>query len=549
MTTLTSTAAGSSTAQATADFDAVVVGAGFSGMYVLRKLRDELGLSVQGFEAGSGVGGTWNWNRYPGARTDSLYYIYCYSFSPELAQEWVWKERYPSQPEVRSYLRHVAERFDLNRSFRFNTRVESAHFNEEAGLWDVTLSTGDTVTATYIVTAVGLLSAANLPPFKNLESFKGEWHHTYSWPEGGVDLKGKRVGLIGVGSTGVQILPELAAQAAEVTVFQRTPNYVVPARNRPLTAEEQQDIKSRYTDVFQKIRKHPFGMDFDSPGRNALDVDEAERERIYQEAWDKGGFHFLFEAFDDLSINEEANETACEFIRRKIRSIVKDPEVAERLTPYGYPYGSKRPPVGTDYYETYNRDNVTLVDVSADPIVEITEEGVRTKAHEYVFDVIVFATGFDASTGSVTRIDVQGRDGQKLVDKWKDGPLTNMGYSTAGFPNLLMVSGPLSPFANIPVCAEETADWIVHAIDYMRKNDQRFIESTEEAQKAWAEQCTEIANLILAAKGEKVNTWFAGANIEGKAHAINVYFGGVDAYIARGNEVAKNGYEGFVLTT
>lgn len=534
------------TDEAPAHVDAVVIGAGFSGLYITHLLR-ERGLSVQGFEAGSGVGGTWNWNRYPGARTDSLYYIYCYSFSPEIAQEWTWSERYPSQPEMKAYFEFVADRLDLKRSFRFHTRVTAAHYDEASGLWAVSTDDGATIRCTYLVTGIGLISAPNTPPFAGLDTFEGDWYHTARWPAGGVDFHRKRVGLIGTGSTGIQILPIIAEEAQHVTVFQRTPNYVVPSQNRPLNDEERADIKARYTEIFRKIRTHPFGMAFDSPGRNALDVSEAEREAIYEEAWQNGGFHFLFEAFDDLSVDAEANETACEFIRAKIHSIVDDPTTAELLTPRGYPYGSKRPPSGTHYFETFNRDDVELVDVSDDPIVEITADGLRTAERGFEFDTLVFATGFDVSTGSFTRIDIRGRDGLALADKWRDGPLTNLGFSTAGFPNLLMVTGPLSPFANIPVCVEETAEWIAGTIDHLRQNGYHSIEATEEAERAWADENTAAANRILAAEGEKVNTWFAGANIDGKAHAINVYFGGADAYFAACRDATRNGYDGFRL--
>lgn len=528
--------------------DAVVIGAGFSGLYMVHLLRNKLGLTVQGVEAADGVGGTWWWNRYPGARTDSLYYIYCYSFSKEIADQWDWNERYSAQPDVQRYLDHVATTFDLHSAYRFSTRVERAEFQADSGIWLVTLSDGSRLEATYLVTAIGLLSAPNLPPFEGLDDFKGEWYHTARWPDHDVELAGKRVAVIGTGSTGIQLIPTVAEQAAELTVFQRTPNYVVPSQNKMLTSEDRDEIKRDYAAIFQRLREHPFAMPFASPGRNALDVDDDERRRIYEEAWQKGGFYFLFEAFDDLSVDDAANETACEFIRGKIQEIVEDADTAELLTPRGYPYGSKRPPAGTDYYETFNRSNVRLVDVSTTPIDHLTESGLRVGDTEYEFDVIIFATGFDASTGAFSRIDIRGRDGKALSDAWANGPVTNLGFSTSGFPNLLMVSGPLSPFANIPTCSEVCADFVAGLIGYMRKHDIKLVESTETAEKEWAAHVTDIANLILAGRGEAVNTWFAGANIEGKAHAINVYFGGADDYIARCNHSAENDYEGFALT-
>ena len=532
----------------TASFDAVIIGAGFSGLYMMHRLRDEQGLSVRGYEAGSGVGGTWYWNRYPGARTDSLHSIYRFTFSPELAKEWSFTERYPRQAEVLEYLEFVADRLDLRKNFHFDTRVEAAHYDDETATWIVTTDTGEKVAATYLITGVGLLSAPNLPPFKNLDSFQGQWIHASKWHEDEVDLAGKRVGLIGTGSTGIQILPHVAEQAGEVTVFQRTPNYVVPAQNRVLTDEERNEVKSNVQQIRERVRQHPFAMPFTSTGKKALEVDENTRRAIYQKAWDDGGFHFLFETFDDLQLDEAANETACEFIREKIREVVKDPDVAEMLSPRGYPYGSKRPPAGTNYYETYNRPNVKLVDVSTDAIEEITPGGLRTKSREFELDVIVFATGFDASTGSLTRIDIRGRNGLSLAEKWQSGPITNLGFSSAGFPNLLMITGPLSPFANIPTCVEETVDWINDCIAHMRQNGKHSIEASPVGEQAWTQHVTEVGNAILAAKGEAVNTWFAGANIEGKAHAFNVYFGGADAYFGAIHQAAEKQYQGFVLS-
>lgn len=535
----------STTTETTADFDAVIIGAGFSGLYMLHRLRDEMGLSVRGFEAGSGVGGTWYWNRYPGARTDSLHSIYQFTFSPEISEEWSFSERYPTQAEVLEYLNFVADRLDLRRDFQFNNRITAAHFDEENNNWVVSSDNGEKVTATYLITGVGLLSAPNVPSFKNLEAFQGETYHAGTWPQGGVDLSGKRVGLIGTGSTGIQILPQLAEQADHITVFQRTPNYVVPAQNRPLTPEDKEEFRASYRAIAEQIRQHPFAMPFTSSGKNAFDVDDATRQAIYEEAWQKGGFYFLFETFDDLQLDETANETACEFIRGKIREIVKDPDVAEILTPYGYPYGAKRPPAGTNYYETYNQDNVDVVDVRKDPIVEITPNGLRTETNEFGLDAIVFATGFDASTGSLTRIDIRGRDGIELADKWRQGPVTNLGFSTSGFPNLLMITGPLSPFANIPTCIEETVDWITDCLTHMRQHGYTSIESSESAEQQWTQHVTDVANMIMAAKGEAVNTWFAGANIDGKAHAINVYFGGANAYFDAIHQVAEEDYAGF----
>lgn len=531
--------------QSTTNFDAVVIGAGFSGLYMVHRLRDELGLSVLGVEAAGGVGGTWYWNRYPGAQTDSLFSIYQFSFSPEISEEWTYSSRYPSQTEVLEYLNFVADRLDLRRSFQFDTRVTGAAFDEERNRWEVELDDGRVVTAQFLITGVGLLSAPNYPQFANIDSFEGSIYHSAVWPTEEVDLRGKRVGLIGTVSTGIQMLPRLAEDAAHVTVFQRTPNYVVPAHNRRLSEDEIAAFRARRRAIAERIRAHPFAMDFTSSGQNALEVDEEARRALYEEAWEKGGFYFLFETFDDLQTDVAANETACEFIRQKIRDIVTDPETAAALTPRNYPYGAKRPPAGTHYYETFNRSNVDLVDLQKDPIIEIVPTGIRTESGTHELDVIVMATGFDASTGSLTRIDIRGRRGESLADRWTDGPITNHGFATSGFPNLLMITGPLSPFANIPTCIEETSDWIFECIAFMRQHGYSLVESEPAAEQEWARHVTEVANLSIVSKGEAVNTWFAGANIAGKKHAINVYFGGANAYFDKIRDLAASNFPGF----
>lgn len=529
------------------DYDVVVIGAGMGGLYALHRLRDGLGLRVQGLEAASDVGGTWYWNRYPGARTDSPYTAYRYSFSDELARDWTWTERYPSQPEVLSYLKFVADRLDLRRSYTFNATVTAAVYDEHTNIWTVRTADGNTVTTTFVVSALGLVSAPMTPTINGLTNFTGRVIHASTWPHENIDFSGQRVALIGTGSTGIQILPILAEQAATVTVFQRTPNYVVPAQNRQLTDADIADLRSRHRHIAAQLRQHPFALPMASVGMNALDVDVRTRNEIYEEAWNKGGFHFLFETFDDVALDEQANETACEFIRTKIRAIVEDPDIAEQLVPTGYPYGAKRPPAGTGYYEAYNRANVHLVDLTAEPIEAITTTGVVTAAGEYQADTLILATGFDAATGSFTRIDIRGRHGLSLTDKWKAGPLAALGFATAGFPNLLMVTGPLSPFANLPTCIEETVDWIVELISYMRTADLTSVEATESAETAWAQQVTAAANAMTAAKGTGVHSWFTGANVEGKAHAVNVYFGGANNYFTLCKDCARQGYTGFDL--
>jgi cation diffusion facilitator CzcD-associated flavoprotein CzcO len=526
--------------------DAVVIGAGFSGLYSVYKLR-ELGLDVVGIDQGSDVGGTWYWNKYPGARTDSPAQVYCYEFSAELNQEWDWKERYPSQPEMQSYLGHVADRFDLRKHYVFDERVVSAHYNDQSGTWEVSTRSGGQFSARYFVSGAGILSAPNIPSIEGIGTFAGEIHHPGRWPAGGVPATGKSFAVVGTSSTGIQVLPHLAADAEQVYVLQRTPNYVVPAQNRDLTDTERRDFKKRYEQIWKRVHEHPFAMPFDDPNRAVFDVDEDERLRIYEEAWQKGGFHFLFESFSDLPVDAKANETACEFVRSKIRSIVKDPAVAELLCPTGYPYGAKRPPSGTNYYETFNRQNVTLVDIAANPIEKIVPEGIVVNGELLAVDAIVFATGFDAVTGSLGRIDIRGQGGISLKDKWSQGPLTNLGLSTNGFPNFFMVAGPLSPFSNAPVAIEDNVNWIAACIRFLADNDYHSIMATAEAERSWADHVTAQASEILASQGERVNTWFAGANVEGKAHAINLYFGGADFYSAECAKVAANGYEGFVL--
>lgn len=530
------------------EVDAVVIGAGFAGLFAAHRLR-ERGLEVQGLESAEDVGGTWYWNSYPGARTDSLHYIYQLTFDREFAESWSYSERYPTRDEVHSYISALADRFELRPLFQFGTTVESAVLDESTGRWTVSTTSGEVYSAVYVVTAVGLLSAPNVPPFPGRERFRGEVFHTSRWPKHEVDFSGKRVAIVGTGASGIQMVPEVAKDASELIVFQRTANYVVPTQNRPVSAEENAQIKQRYDEIFPHVRQHPFAMHFADPGRNVADVDEDERNAIYEEIWEKGGLFFLFETFNDLQLDEGANETACEFIRGKIRSIVDDPATAELLSPRGYAYGSKRPPSGKGYYEAFNRDNVTLVDVSGQPIDEFIETGLRVGSTEYDVDIVVLATGFDASTGSLTRIDVRGRDGLGLAEKWKDGPVTNLGLSTAGFPNFLMVTGPLAPFANIPTCIEDNVEWLDRLVGHMRANGISQVEATEDAERAWVAHADEVANMTMAARGEKVNTWFAGANIEGKAHAINVYFGGANNYFAACAAAEANGYEGFAFTS
>jgi len=524
--------------------DAVVVGAGFAGLYALYKLRDVMGMEVQVYETGDGVGGTWFWNRYPGARCDSESYYYCFSFDEDLAQEWEWSGKYPEQPEIERYLNHAADRFDLRRNIQLSTRVTSAQFDDAANRWVVGTEHGERVSARYLITAVGCLSAANIPEIPGRGSFQGESYHTSNWPKDGVDFTGKRVGLIGTGSTGIQATPVIAAEAGHLTVFQRTPNFTVPARHAAFLAEDQARIKENYAAIFARTREAPAGFPYFPIDRETMSVSAEERQKVLEGLWEEGGFKFMWGGFSDLLINPVANEIASEFIRNKIRDTVKDPETAELLCPTDHPYGSKRPPIDTDYYVTFNRDNVKLVDIRSAPIEAITPSGLRTGDAEYELDIIVFATGFDAMTGSLIKIDIQGADGRRLADAWADGPRTYLGLQVAGFPNLFTITGPGSPsvLVNMPVAIEHHVDWIADCIERMRKQGETRIEATEDAQDSWVEHVAEVSEQSLMAQA---NSWYVGANIPGKPRVVMPYAGGQPLYRERCAAVVDADYEGF----
>jgi cation diffusion facilitator CzcD-associated flavoprotein CzcO len=531
------------------DFDAVVIGAGFAGLYALHKLRDDLHMSVRAFEAGDGVGGTWYWNRYPGARCDSESYYYCFSFSPELAQQWEWSGRYPEQPEIERYLNHVADRFGLRRDIRLSTRVIAAIFDDAVNRWEIRTDRGETVTARYLVTAVGCLSAPNVPGIPGLDGFGGDVYFTATWPREPIDFTGKRVALIGTGSSGIQAAPKIAAEAEQLTVFQRTPNFSLPARDRAFSREDQADIKSRYDEIFELTRKSFGGFPFLMIDRATMSVSAAERDEILEGLWAEGGFKFLWGGFADLLRDPEANEIASEFIRSKIRETVKDPATAELLCPKGYPYGAKRPPIDTDYFETFNRQNVKLVDISDDPIQSITPTGLRTRTGEHGdFDVIVFATGFDAITGPLLRIDIRGSGGVRLADLWSGGPATLLGLQTVGFPNMFTITGPGSPsvLLNMPVAIEQHVDWIAGCIAYMREHGWTRVEPTPAAQEAWGEHVAELGEQSLFVRA---NSWYIGANIPGKPRVVLPYTGGQPMYRKKCDAVARSGYEGFAFSS
>jgi cyclohexanone monooxygenase len=530
-----------------AQVDAVIVGAGFSGLYMLHRLRAQ-GLTARVIEAGTGVGGTWYWNRYPGARVDIESQEYSYSFSPELDAEWVWSERYATQPELLRYLNHVADRFDLRRDIQLETRVTAARFDEQANRWTVETDAGEAISARYVVMATGCLSVANAPAFAGAESFKGKSWHTSDWPRDGVDFSGQRVAVIGTGSSAIQSIPIIAEQAAQVTVFQRTPNFSVPAYNGPVDPAVAADWAENRAQRRAEARETGFGiLMVDTREALALEDTPEARQAEYERRWKIGGFALLG-AYADLTADVAANKTAAEFVHGKIREIVKDPETAEKLSPKSFPIGSKRLCVDTGYYATFNRDNVRLVDLKEEPLEAITPKGVRTAAGEYEADAIVYATGFDAMTGALSRIDIRGRGGAALSDAWAEGPRTYLGLTVAGFPNLFLVTGPGSPsvLCNMAVAIEQHVDWISDCIAWMGERQLSAIEATAQAQDAWVEHVNEVAAPTVF---PLANSWYMGANVEGKPRVFMPYIGGFPAYRDKCNEVAANGYADFALAS
>lgn len=525
------------------ELDMVIVGAGFAGLYMLHRART-MGLSARVFEAGGGVGGTWYWNRYPGARCDVESMEYSYQFSDELQQEWDWTERYASQPEILRYADHVAGRFDLRRDIRFNTRVRAAAFDEEQGRWVIETDDGARTGATWCVMATGCLSSTNLPDFEGLERFRGAWYHTGNWPHEGVDFTGLRVGVIGTGSSAVQSIPLIARQAAHLFVFQRTPNYVVPAHNRPLDPRVRQAIKASYPALRARAKQGRTGLLYEINPKSALEATEEERQREYQARWERGGLGFIG-AFADLLVDKKANDTAASFIRRKIREIVRDPAVAEILSPQSV-VGCKRLCIDSGYFETFNRPNVSLIDVSKKPVERITRDAIAVDGQGYRVDAIVFATGFDAMTGTLQRIDIRGRRGRTLSDKWAAGPRTYLGLALAGFPNLFIITGPGSPsvLSNMLPSIEQHVGWIADCIGTMRERGLRRIEPSEAAEDAWVAHVNEVADATLF---PSCNSWYLGANIPGKPRVFMPYLG-FPAYVRKCAEVAAAGYQSFALS-
>jgi len=527
------------------EFDAVVVGAGFSGIYMVHRLT-EMGLSVAAFEAADGVGGTWFWNRYPGARCDCISMEYAYTFSPQLIEKWDWSERYPSQPEILRYLEFVADELDVEKHFRFRTRVESAFYDDHTDRWTVTTDTGNTVVTKYFVTAVGCLSTSQTPDFPGLEKFGGATYHTADWPKGGVDFTGKKVGVIGTGSSGVQVIPLVAEQAAKLTVFQRTPAFSLDCGNRPLTDAERREFKENI-ETFKAISKTtPSGQFTDTLEVSALDHTHEERWAVYEERWKRHRAIDLIQAYPDLFSNREANETIAEFFRSKIRAVVQDPDLAEQLSPRTYPLGAKRITLDTKYFQTYNRDNVELVSLRETPLEEFTEKGIRAGEIEHELDAVVLATGFDAITGPLLKMDIRGVGGQTLNEKWQDGPVTYLGVAVDGFPNMFMLTGPGSPnvLTNVVCAIEQHVEWVGECITYLEECGARRFEALEPSTHEWTQLNNELAAQTLYPEG---NSWYTGANVPGKPQVIMSYVGGLNTYREICDDVAAHSYRGFAI--
>jgi len=539
------------TDHAAAEFDVVVVGAGMAGLYSLYHLR-ELGFSAVVLEQGDGVGGTWYWNRYPGARCDVPSLEYSFGFSDELQQEWEWSEVFPAQDELERYLNHVADRFDLRRDIHLGTRVAAATFDETANRWTVETEAGGSFTGRFVIMATGCLSVPQVPDIPGIDDFRGEVIYTSTWPRDGVDLAGKRVGLVGTGSSGVQATPELADMAGHLTVFQRTPTYTWPSYNGPLDPEVQHETKEHYAELRAGQRANPGGVTGSTGAiimqmaedRRILETTEEERLAVLDDLeWGAS------RVWSDALVDPEANEAACELYREMVRRTVHDPDLAESLSPRGFPIGCKRPVIDSHYFETYNRDDVSLIDLRKGGIETVTETGIRTAQGHVELDVIVFATGFDAMTGAVCRIDIRGRGGRLLRDEWADGPHTLLGLQSVGFPNLFTVTGPGSPavLANMVVCIEQHVEWIGACLAYLRDHGCTTIEPTPEAQDAWGEHCRSIAQGTMMTVAS-CNSWYVGANIPGKPRVFLPYVGGLNNYIAKCDGVVDAGYEGFDLS-
>jgi cation diffusion facilitator CzcD-associated flavoprotein CzcO len=524
------------------DYDVIVIGAGMSGLYQLYRLR-ELGLRTRVFEAGSDLGGTWYWNRYPGARFDSESYSYGYSFSKELLEEWEWSEHFAGQPETLRYLNYVADKFDLRRDIQFKSRVIAATYNEQPRSWTITLEDGTSFAARFLITAIGPLSTPTLPRVEGRDSFKGKSFHTARWPKEPVDLKGKRVAVIGTGATGVQTIQTVAKDVGRLTVFQRTPNWCAPLHNGKIDAETQKKIKAGYPEMFARCRE-TFACFIHTPDpRGAFEVSDEEREAFYEKLYGERGFGIWQGNFRDILIDRKANATISDFVARKIRERVKDPEVAEKLIPKNHGFGTRRLPLETFYYEVYNQDNVELVDIKETPIERITPFGVKTTVREYAFDIIIFATGFDAITGAFDRIDFRGVGGARLKDKWRNGPETYLGLMVEGFPNMMMLMGPHTALGNIPRSIEYSVDWVTGLIAFAQQSGLTRLEATADGVASWTDHVRALGVGLLS---NEVDSWMTGINrnVEGKERRIVArYSGSAPAYRARCDEVAARGYD------
>jgi len=523
------------------EFDAIIIGAGMSGMYQLLRLR-ELGLKVKVLEAGTGVGGTWYWNRYPGARFDSESYSYAYSFSPDLLKEWDWSEHFAGQPETLRYLNHVADKFDLRRDIQFRSRVKSAHYHDSSRSWDITVEDGQTYSARMMITAIGPLSAPTMPVIPGVKDFKGQSFHTGQWPHEPVSFEGKRVAVIGTGATGVQTIQEVAKTAGHLTVFQRTPNWCAPLLNAKIAPEEMQKIRDGYPQMFQRCQE-TFSCFLHTPDpRKTFEVSEAERYAFWEKRYAEPGFGIWQGNFSDILTNREANKALSDFVANKIRQRVKNQAVAEKLIPKNHGFGTRRVPLETKYYEVYNQDNVQLVDIKETPIERITETGIKTSDAQYDFDIIIYATGFDAITGSFDRIDIRGVEGRALKDRWKGGPETWLGVMIDGFPNMMMLIGPHTALGNIPRSIEYNVDWVTGLMKHAKEHGLTRLEATEDGVNTWTDH---VKSLGVGLLSNEIDSWMTGVNrnVEGKSvRIVNRYSGSAPDYRNRCDAIAAKGY-------
>lgn len=533
--------------RADVDVDAVIVGAGFSGLRTLIEMR-RLGLTAIVIEEAPDVGGTWYWNRYPGARTDSQAWVYGFQFD-ELWNKWEWPEKFATQPQTHGYLRLLTDKFDLWPDIKFETRVDSAIFDEDKQTWQVSTDKGQELSARFFITATGQLSRTYFPDFDGLSEFEGEWYMTQNWPEGGVDFEGKRVAIVGTGATAVQVIPIVAEEADHLTVFQRTPNYVMPARNDALSEHDVKTIRKNGDEIFGRAFSQGFGMDIPpSAGRVAADCTPEEQQQILERGWEYGGFRFLFETFDDMLTSSETNELAAEFVRNKIRAIVRDPETAELLCPKNHPIGGKRPPLGHYYYETFNKENVSLVAVPETPPLRIEANGIRVGDELHEVDAIIFATGYDAITGTLNQIDIRGRSGSVLRDRWTEGPRTHLSMLVNEFPNFFMIAGPQSPFANIPVVTEYCVGWVSDLLTEMHERSANVVETTSDAVEGFTQLTEDVTDATVVRQGT-ARAWYLGTNIPGKASATVMWLGGVGSFRETCDAEVSGGYKNLVFSS